>query len=70
MYDKRVIKAHELLTEIENLRLKVVCIANITNPYITDTYEKQMFNELIEIENLIQKSLERLRSFEQHQQDA
>lgn len=62
MRDERIMKAHELLSKIENLRFNIVCIANITNPHITDSYERKMIDELIEVENLIQKALEHSHS--------
>lgn len=37
--DVRIMKAHKILNKIENLRFIITCIANITNPHITDFYE-------------------------------
>lgn len=70
MRDNRLYKAHELLQRIEALRFRVVSIANLTNPYVTDTYEKQLFDELNEVDTLIQKALECSRIADPCQQSA
>lgn len=70
MRDNRLYKAHELLQRMEALRFRVVSIANLTNPYVTDTYEKQLFDELNEVDTLIQKALECSRIADPCQQSA
>lgn len=70
MRDNRLYKAHELLQRMEALRFRVVSIANLTNTYVTDAYEKQLFDELNEVDTLIQKALECSRIADPCQQSA
>lgn len=57
MRTQRLIKAHQLLMRIEELRNHVATIANLTNPHVTESYEQQLVDELEQVDNLIQECL-------------
>ena len=59
MREKRLFRAHELLLRIEELRYRVVTLANIYNQHITESYEKELYDELEDIDGFIRACLKR-----------
>ncbi len=59
MHEKRLLRAHELLLRIEELRFRVVTLANIYNQHITESYEKELYAELEDVDRSIQGCLKR-----------
>lgn len=70
MCKSRILKAHHVLMSIEELRLSVVTIANLSNPFVTDEYEKELYNRLTDVETSIQDILKCLRSSYSQEQSA
>lgn len=70
MRKSRILKAHHVLMSIEELRLSVVTIANLSNPFVTDEYEKELYNRLTDVETSIQDILKCLRSSYSQEQSA
>lgn len=62
MRKSRILKAHQVLMSLEELRFSVVTIANLSNPFVTDEYEKELYNRLADVEMSIQDILECLDS--------
>ena len=57
MRKSRILKAHQVLMSLEELRFNVVTIANLSNPFVTDEYEKELYNRLADVETSIQDIL-------------
>ena len=57
MRKSRILKAHQVLMSLEELRFNVVTIANLSNPFVTDEYEKELYNRLADVETSIQDAL-------------
>mgnify|MGYP000035412675 CR=1 FL=1 len=70
MRKSRILKAHQVLLSLEELRSSVVTIANLSNPFVTDDYEKELFNRLTSVETSIQDILKGLRSSYSQEQSA
>lgn len=70
MRKSRILKAHHVLMSIEELRFSVVTIANLSNPFVTDEYEKELYNRLTDVETSIQDILKCLRSSYSQEQSA
>ena len=70
MRKSRILKAHQVLLSLEELRSSVVTIANLSNPFVTDDYEKELFNRLTSVETSIQDILKGLRSSYSQEQGA
>lgn len=70
MRKSRILKAHQVLLSLEELRSSVVTIANLSNPFVTDDYEKELFNRLTSVETSIQDILKGLRSSYSREQSA
>ena len=62
MRKSRILKAHQVLMSLEELRFNVVTIANLSNPFITDEYEKELYNRLADVETSIQDALKGIHS--------
>lgn len=62
MRKSRILKAHQVLMSIEELRFTVVTIANLSNPFVTDGYEDELYNRLISVDESIQDIVKSLRS--------
>lgn len=62
MRKSRILKAHQVLLSLEELRFSVVSIANLSNPFVTDEYEKELYSRLTNVETFIQDILKGLRS--------
>lgn len=62
MRKSRILKAHQVLMSLEELRFSVVTIANLSNPFVTDEYEKELYNRLADVEMSIQDILKCLDS--------
>lgn len=62
MRKSRILKAHQVLMSLEELRFSVVTIANLSNPFVTDEYEKDLYNRLSDVETSIQDILKCLDS--------
>lgn len=62
MRKSRILKAHQVLMSLEELRFSVVTIANLSNPFVTDEYEKELYNRLSDVETSIQDILKCLDS--------
>lgn len=54
MIKSRILKAHQVLTAIEELRYHVVTIANLSNPFTTNEYEEKLYDKLESVESSIQ----------------
>lgn len=59
MREKRLFRAHELLLRIEELRFRVVTLANIYNQHVTESYEKELYDELEDVDGFIRECLKR-----------
>lgn len=70
MRKSRILKAHQVLLSLEELRSSVVTIANLSNPFVMDDYEKELFNRLTSVETSIQDILKGLRSSYSQEQSA
>lgn len=57
MRKSRILKAHQVLMSLEELRFNVVTIANLSNLFVTDEYEKELYNRLADVETSIQDAL-------------
>lgn len=62
MRKSRILKAHQVLISLEELRFSIVTIANLSNPFVTDKYEKELYDRLTSVEASIQDILKDLRS--------
>jgi hypothetical protein len=62
MRKSRILKAHQVLLSLEELRFSIVTIANLSNPFVTDKYEAELYDRLISVEASIQDILKGLRS--------
>lgn len=62
MRKSRILKAHQVLISLEELRFSIVTIANLSNPFLTDEYEEELYNRLATVEASIQDILKGLRS--------
>lgn len=62
MRKSRILKAHQVLMSLEELRFNVVTIANLSNPFVTDEYEKELYNRLADVETSIQDILKGIHS--------
>lgn len=62
MRKSRILKTHQVLLSLEELRFSVVSIANLSNPFVTDEYEKELYSRLTNVETSIQDILKGLRS--------
>lgn len=62
MRKSRILKAHQVLMSIEELRFSIVTIANLSNPFVTDGYEEELYNRLISVDESIQDIVKSLRS--------
>ncbi len=62
MRKSRILKAHQVLISLEEIRFTVVTIANLSNPFVTDEYEKELYNRLISVDESIQDIVKSLRS--------
>ena len=62
MRKSRILKAHQVLLSLEELRFSIVSIANLSNPFVTDEYEKELYSRLTNVETSIQDILKGLRS--------
>lgn len=62
MCKSRILKAHQVLLSLEELRYSVVTIANMSNHFVTDEYEKELCSRLTSVETSIQDILKCLRS--------
>jgi hypothetical protein len=70
MRKSRILKAHQVLLSLEELRFSVVSIANLSNPFVTDEYEKELYSRLTNVETSIQDILKGLRSSYSQEQSA
>lgn len=70
MRKSRILKAHQVLMSLEELRFSVVTIANLSNPFVTDEYEKELYNRLADVEMSIQDILKCLDSSYSQEQSA
>lgn len=61
MRKSRILEAHKVLISLEELRFTVVTIANLSNPFVTDEYEKELYNRLISVDESIQDIVKSLR---------
>lgn len=52
---ERIRKAHELLFELENVRYTLVTIGTLINPHLTESYEAELMEKLIETEALLDR---------------
>lgn len=62
MRKSRIFKAHQVLISLEELRFSIVTIANLSSPFVTDKYEKELYDRLTSVEASIQDILKDLRS--------
>ena len=62
MRKSRILKAHQVLISLEELRFSIVTIANLSNPFVTDKYEAELYDWLTSVEASIQDILKDLRS--------
>lgn len=62
MRKSRILKAHQVLISLEELRFSIVTIANLSSPFVTDKYEKELYDRLTSVEASIQDILKDLRS--------
>ena len=62
MRKSRILKAHQVLLSLEELRFSIVSIANLSNPFVTYEYEKELYSRLTNVETSIQDILKGLRS--------
>lgn len=62
MRKSRILKAHQVLISLEELRFSIVTIANLSNPFLNDEYEEELYNRLATVEASIQDILKGLRS--------
>lgn len=62
MRKSRILKAHQVLISLEELRFSIVTIANLSSPFVTDKYEKELYDRLTSVEASIQDILKGLRS--------
>lgn len=62
MRKSRILKAHQVLISLEELRFSIVTIANLSNPFVTDKYEAELYDRLTSVEASIQDILKDLRS--------
>lgn len=44
MRKSRILKAHQVLISLEELRFSIVTIANLSNPFVTDKYEAELYD--------------------------
>lgn len=70
MRKSRILKAHQVLLSLEELRFSIVSIANLSNPFVTDEYEKELYSRLTNVETSIQDILKGLRSSYSQKQSA
>lgn len=70
MRNSRILEAHKVLMSLEELRFTVVTIANLSNPFVTDEYEKELYNRLISVDESIQDIVKSLRSSYSQEQNA
>lgn len=70
MRKSRILKAHQVLMSLEELRFSIVTIANLSNPFVTDKYEKELYDRLTSAETSIQDVLKDLRSSYSQEQSA
>ncbi len=70
MRNLRILEAHKVLMSLEELRFTVVTIANLSNPFVTDEYEKELYNRLISVDESIQDIVKSLRSSYSQEQNA
>lgn len=52
---ERIRKAHELLFELENVRYTLVTIGTLTNPHLTESYEEELMDKLVETEMFLNR---------------
>lgn len=62
MRKSRILKAHQVLISLEELRFSIVTIANLSSPFVTDKYEKELYDRLTSVEASIQDILKDLLS--------
>lgn len=62
MRKSRILKAHQVLISLEELRFSIVTIANLSNPFVTDKYEAELYDRLTSVEVSIQDILKGLHS--------
>ena len=68
MRKSRILKAHQVLISLEELRFSIVTIANLSNPFVTDKYEAELYDRLTSVEVSIQDILKGLNlSYSQEQ---
>lgn len=68
MRKSRILKAHQVLISLEELRFSIVTIANLSSPFVTDKYEKELYDRLTSVEASIQDILKGLHlSYSQEQ---
>lgn len=68
MRKSRILKAHQVLISLEELRFSIVTIANLSNPFVTDKYEAELYDRLTSVEASIQDILKGLHlSYSQEQ---
>lgn len=68
MRKSRILKAHQVLISLEELRFSIVTIANLSSPFVTDKYEKELYDRLTSVEVSIQDILKGLHlSYSQEQ---
>jgi hypothetical protein len=68
MRKSRILKAHQVLISLEELRFSIVTIANLSNPFVTDKYEAELYDRLTSVEVSIQDILKGLHlSYSQEQ---
>lgn len=60
MRKSRILKAHQVLISLEELRFSIVTIANLSSPFVTDKYEKELYDRLTSVEVSIQDILKGL----------
>lgn len=70
MRKSRILKAHQVLTSLEELRFSIVIIANLSSPFVTDEYEEELYDRLMSVEVSIQDILKGLRSSYSQEQNA
>ena len=70
MCKSRILKAHQVLLSLEELRSSIVTIANLSNPFVTDEYDKELYSRLTNVETSIQDILKGLRSSYSQEQSA
>lgn len=70
MLEQRLRKSHGILHKLEDVRFQLTLIGTITNPYLSESYEKELMDKLCEVESSIHIALETLASIGHEQQSS